>query len=56
MVFLGERLRALRLAALPGVGERALAPSRKGALRSERAMYHDPALATPERVERRRDR
>lgn len=43
---------ALRLAALPGVGERALAPSRKGALRSERAMYHDPALATPERVER----
>ena len=42
---------ALRLASIPGVGERALAPSRKGALRSERAMYHDPALATPERVE-----
>ena len=43
---------ALRVAALPGVGERALRPSRKGALRSERAMYHDPSLATPERVER----
>ena len=41
---------ALRLASIPGVGERALAPSRKGALRSERAMYHDPRFATPERV------
>ncbi|MDO4918893.1 alpha/beta fold hydrolase [Kocuria sp.] len=41
---------ALRLASIPGVGERALRPSRGSALRSERAMYHDPALATPERV------
>ncbi|RKQ36729.1 alpha/beta fold hydrolase [Kocuria tytonis] len=41
---------ALRLASIPGVGERLMQPSRKGALRSERAMYHDPALATDERV------
>lgn len=43
---------ALRLASLPGVGERILRPSRTGSERSEKAMYHDPHFATPARVQR----
>lgn len=42
----------LRLASIPGVGERLLRPSRKGSQRSEHAMYHDPRFATPARVQR----
>jgi len=42
---------ALRLASIPGLGERAMRPSREGARRSERAMYHDPAFVTEERVQ-----
>lgn len=42
----------LRLASIPGVGERILRPSRKGSQRSEQAMYHDPRFATPARVQR----
>lgn len=42
---------ALRLATIPVLGERAMRPSREGARRSERAMYHDPAFVTDERVE-----
>lgn len=43
---------ALRVASIPGVGERILRPSRKGSERSEKAMYHDPRFATPDRVQR----
>lgn len=43
---------ALRVASIPGVGERLMRPSRKGSERSEKAMYHDPRFATPARVQR----
>lgn len=41
---------ALRLLALPGLGRLLLRPSRYTARRVERALFHDPALVTTERV------
>ncbi|MEV6693832.1 alpha/beta fold hydrolase [Micromonospora sp. NPDC051196] len=41
---------ALRLLALPGLGRLLLWPSRYTADRAERALFHDPALVTTERV------
>ncbi|TCC00224.1 alpha/beta fold hydrolase [Micromonospora zingiberis] len=41
---------ALRLLTLPGLGRLLLRPSRYAARRTERALFHDPALVTAERV------
>ncbi|GAA0365479.1 hypothetical protein GCM10009541_04840 [Micromonospora gifhornensis] len=41
---------ALRLLTLPGLGRLLLRPSRHTAGRAERALFHDPTLASPERI------
>ncbi|MFC4453662.1 alpha/beta fold hydrolase [Deinococcus sonorensis] len=40
---------ALRLLAVPGVGERLMAPSPRASARAVESLFHDPRFATPER-------
>ncbi|MDB5045023.1 MAG: Pimeloyl-ACP methyl ester carboxylesterase [Deinococcus sp.] len=40
---------ALRLLSVPGLGERLLRPDPRNSARTVKALFHDPAFATPER-------